>query len=153
MFYKYLFYLINKLYQKLENLLKTGETPFYVGSVLVGAIICFTIFDIFTILRYSIDDFFNLDNYPQPQLNISIMIGVQVLSTLYFGYKQKYLKVYNEISLLSKGKKVFYLVTNLIYVFIVMAIFFISSDIQRELNFGDGKLCAEYFIKIFNIQN
>lgn len=149
MIFKFLFYLISWFNKKVDILRGTDEYCYYAASALVGMTmavsLCVAInfFSIFLIRSNSV--YGVISNI----MNCLCLI-MSLLSFLYFRHDGRWGKYYKEIQQLSLSQKYHHGFYCILYVVLSYGLWFLSNDVIRVLNTGDG---LSFVIKIVNLLN
>ena len=143
MLYKYLFYSVSYIIRKYDRFWKVGDTYFVGGAGMVGCFIALTIMSTMSIVGFFIYRPMIWSNY---KILIYLPITLVIISCIYFGYKRRCDRVYEEIKNMDKRKKKIYKVLNITHILFILSIYFLTGDIARELNCHDGPSHAVYLI-------
>ena len=145
MIYKYLFYSISFLVKKYDRFWNVGNTYFIGGAMLVGIMIAITTLNLLNILGIFFYNPLIWSNY-YVLAYLPIMFGLS--SVIYFGYKRRCDRVFDEILKMDLQKKIKYKIINVVHVVIVWGIYFMLGDIVREIYFHDGPSYAAFLVRI-----
>lgn len=153
MLYKYLFYFITFCLKK-TGISSDGEFWLWLGATWASAIIGLTIaLNLHEALECI--GIVWLPNFGKFLVRTRVMVyfdtSAAVLSFFYFSAGDRWTCVYEEIRQRPKDEKIRYFVLCLVYVVFTYGLFFLCSDVIRELNTQCGAEFAERIVEILNL--
>ena len=148
MIYKYLFYFISWFNKKVDILGGIDEYCYYAASALVGmtmSVSLYAVVNCFIIVFQSNETY----RVVSTVMDIFCLI-MSLLSFFYFRHKGRWDMIYKEIQHSSLSQKYKYGFYCLLYVLLSYGLWFLSDDVIRVLNTGNGLSLA---IKIVGLLN
>lgn len=146
MIYKFLFYAVSWFNKKVDILGGSDEYCYYAASALVGITMAVSLYAVINLVSIV---FLGANEYRV----ISDVMGkfcfiMGLLSFLYFRHKGRWNIIYNELHCLSISQKYRYGFYCLLNILLSYGLLFLSNDIIRVLNTGDG---MSFAIKIVDL--
>lgn len=147
---KFLFYYISWFNKKVDILKGADEYCYYASSAFVGmtlAVVLYTVVNVVSISVFRDNEVYGiLSNV----MDILCLI-MSLLSFLYFRHNSRWYNVYEEIQNAPNSRKCRYGIYCLFYVLSAYGLWFLSNDIIRVLNSGDGSSVAIKTVEMFNL--
>lgn len=141
MIYKYLFYSASYFIKKYDKLWNVGDIYYIFGAGWIGLTLSATLIDIIDIIGlicFYDDIGLYLENLRAIYVYSSIYFVIP--SVFYFKYKNRHVKIYNEIKKLDGKRKKTYKVLNVVHIIIVYGLMFFLSTIVRGGNVSNWEL-------------
>src|SRR5574344_820232 len=132
--FKYYFYGCSYFIKKYDKLWDVGETYYVFGAGHIGILVYAYIMDI--VFLVGIIFFYNDMTFYLESISIYtkyLSAITFVLSILYFKYKNRHEKIYNEVKSLKGKKKKIYKILNIIHVLVIYVLLFSLLTIVRNL--------------------
>jgi len=146
--HNFIFYSVNKWNKKIMHLSGFVDPSFYPGCMIVALVIIIPISFISAIAGFYFDVKYLWYNYPFTAI---IPLPISLIIYFYYGYKKRYLKIYDIFINMEIIKKRRLKLFSILYLIFVFCIFFIFGDIARELNGGEGAFYTDFFIKLLGL--
>ena len=133
MLYKYLFYSFSYFIKKYDKLWDVGNTYYVFGAGHIGLMIYASIMNVLFIIEIL---FFNenITFFNEHVIeNTKYLSSITFLSSIfYFKYKNRHIKIYEEMKKIKGNKKKIYKLLNIIHiVFVYMSLFILLGIIKK----------------------
>lgn len=149
MIYKFLFYSISWFNKKVDIWGGMDEYCYYAASALVGmtmAVGLYALINVFSIFFIRSNCVYGVIS----NIMNCLCLIMSLLSFIYFRHNGRWGRIYKETQQLSLSQKYRYGILCLLYVLLSYGLWFLSDDVIRVLNTGDG---LSFVIKIVDLLN